>query len=160
MGLSLLFADKKYQESEFQTLTEQLVQGYSIAKSAFPSAPGIDCLSDPEAWVQGALKLKLKLMIARRDYRIHNCLPGTSFDSTWMRAEDIDGRAISDSKANSKKVIICLFPALVEQDPRALEKGIDVSECLMKNKNFFPTWQEREALDPKQVICKAVVLIT
>ncbi|KAF1845330.1 uncharacterized protein K460DRAFT_430243 [Cucurbitaria berberidis CBS 394.84] len=160
LGFSLLFADQDFQKTELQKAAVKLVTRFRhMMKSACSTASGVESIQDPEAWAQGALKLKQKLMISPKEYRIHFCLPATLFDPTWMIAEDAEGYRCPSAKAKGKEILVCLFPALVEQNSRTFEAGAGISDALVKNKKFFPTWQEKRGLNPKCVISKAVVVI-
>lgn len=68
----------------------------------FRASSGFSSLSDPREWSQNAVKLKMALMISPNEYRIHYCKPGTLFDLSWMRVEDIDGISLTDAEAQNK----------------------------------------------------------
>lgn len=158
LGFSLLFADPDFHKT-YQGVTAKLIERFDTFKLAYPSAPGIKGLDEPTTWAEEALQLKQRLMISPKDYRIHFCLPGTQFDPTWMTAEDAKGFDIKGAEVTGKPILSCLFPALVEQNPKAFAKGAEIADALIKNKKFFPTWQEKQGLDPKTVVSKAVVLV-
>jgi hypothetical protein len=98
-------------------------------------------------------------MINSNEYRIHYCMPGTTFDPTWMRAEDVEGLSLKDGEVQMKKVAACLFPALSQHDPAPFEEGPSLESVLVKNKKFFPSLAEKREFDPETVIAKAVVLV-
>jgi hypothetical protein len=98
-------------------------------------------------------------MINSNEYRIHYCMPSTTFDPTWMRAEDVEGLSLKDHEAQTKKVATCLFPALSQHDAAPFGEGPSLESVLVKNKEFFPSLAEKREFDPKTVIAKAVVLI-
>lgn len=161
LGFSQLFADPNFHTSDLLGITTKLIKRFvSAVKSAYPSAPGIEGLDEPATWVEGALKLKQRLMISPKEYRIHFCLPATPFDPTWMMAEDPQGFTVKDAEAKGKKIFICLSPALAEQQPNAFEQSAEIADALIKNKRFFPTWPEKHGFEPKSVVSKAVVLVT
>lgn len=160
VGFSLLFADESFRKTYQQPAVSKLIKRFSNAiRVAYPSAPSLKGLDDADAWAEKAFKLKQRLMLSPKDYRIHFCLPGTPFDPTWMTAENDHGLTPTAADTKGKTIRVCLFPALVEQDSKAFGKDAVISDALVKNKNFFPTWQEKQALDPKSVISKAVVLV-
>lgn len=99
-------------------------------------------------------------MISHNEYRIHYCRPGSLFDSSWMRAEDIDGFSLTDAEAQTMRVGVCLFPALAELEPKIFGDKPVLAELLVKSKVFFPSSAENQKFDPKKVIGKAVVLVS
>jgi hypothetical protein len=161
LGLKLLFENEDFKKSSMRTRAEKLIEIINKTfKCAWSSAPGVNKNGgSPEDWAHKSLKIKQDLMISPMDYRLHFCRPGTTFNPDWMRAEDSGNWKVSDADAASKKVVCCLFPALVEQDPEPFEMGIQVEALLARNKKFFPSFQERQNLDPKRVISKACVLV-
>jgi hypothetical protein len=102
----------------------------------------------------------MTLMISPKDYRIHYCLPGSSFEPSWMRAEDLDGFPLTDTEAQNKRVRVCFFPALAELEPSEFNDKTVLAEVLVKDKLFFPNSVEKQSFDPKKVIAKAVVLVS
>jgi hypothetical protein len=159
MSLKQIFADKDFETSTVRIQAERLVvKAERTLAQACPSAPGFH-ERDPLDWAKAALKLKQTLMISPKDYRVHFPLPGTDFDPTWMKAEEFDTYPLDDKKASGKKVACCLFPALLEKEPEPFKQHITVEEILTGNKRFFPSFEEKRALDLKRVIGKATVLV-
>jgi hypothetical protein len=159
LSLKLMFADEDFEKSTVRIQAERLaVKAKRTLAQACSSAPGFH-ERDPLDWAKAALKLKQILMISPKDYRVHFPFPGTDFDPTWMKAEEFDGFALDDQKASEKKVACCLFPALFEKDPQPFKQNVTVEEILTNNKAFFPSFEEKKALDPKRVIGKATVLV-
>jgi hypothetical protein len=165
LGLKLLFASEDFNKSNMRIRAEKLIDMTNKAlKRAWPSSPGIhENGRVPEDWAERSLKIKQELMISPMDYRLHFCRPGTTFNPDWMRAEDSGNWKVTDANAASKKVVCCLFPALVEQDPEPFKMGTQVEALLARNKKFFPSFQEKQNLeqnlDPKRVISKACVIV-
>ncbi|CAO2655818.1 Nn.00g046210.m01.CDS01 [Neocucurbitaria sp. VM-36] len=160
LGFSQLFADPDFHKAHLEVIAAKLIARFSeTVTQAYPSAPGVGAIDESTDWVEGALKLKQRLMISPKEYRIHFCLPATPFDPTWMTAEDAKGIPVNAAQAKGKTISTCLFPALVEQNPKGYEKRAEIADVLIENKKFFPTWQEKHGLDPKTVISKAVVLV-
>jgi hypothetical protein len=155
-----LFEDKKFQSSEFKTRVEQLLCCLDFTfQKACPNAPGLYGMNNPQSWAENAVKLKETLMIARNDYRIHHCIPGSPFDSIWMKAEDVGGFELSDRDVQGKVVTTCLFPALFEQEPSPFAENLALTHILVANKNFYPDFKEKQGLDVNKVISKATVLV-
>lgn len=130
-----------------------------ILTKALPAAPGFDCLNDTEGWLHGALKLRQTLEISPLEYKVHFCMPSTGFDPTWMQAEDAEGFPVSDEAARNKKVVTCLFPALVEHEAKTFTANAKVVDLLVSNKRFLPTQKDKFALDTCKVVSKATVLV-
>jgi hypothetical protein len=125
-----------------------------------PNAPGLDPKYGPGEWLKNALKFKHSLLLSPKDYRVHFCLPGTPFDASWMVPEDVFGiPLLKENETNGKRVVMCLFPALVEIEASPFGEHVEVEEVLISNKRFFPTAAERRAFDPKTVVSKACVLL-
>ena len=156
--MKLLFADEKFEDSEMKNRAQRLLEHVQFTiQKAWPDAQGFLRLSDPTGWAQAAVKLKQTLLMSPNDYRIHYCRPGSRFDPAWMVAEDAEGDAVPD--AQSKRVATCFFPALVEQKPSPFAEQPALTNILVGNKTFFPTFAEKQSLDPKRVISKAIVLV-
>jgi hypothetical protein len=103
-------------------------------------------------------------MISDKDYRVHKCRPGTKFDPLWMSAEDKLGYRVKDEEAAEKDVVLCIFPALVQQEMAPLAREATITEALACNKKFYPSPTEKKAFDPKvldpeDIISKALVLV-
>jgi hypothetical protein len=143
---------------QVSSLEHNLLAALRISR---PSAPGLDRkYGRPREWLQYALKLKHSLLLSPKDYRVHFCLPGTPFDASWMVPEDVFGIPfLKENETNGKRVVMCLFPALVEIEAAPFGEHVEVEEVLISNKRFFPTAAERRAFDPKTVVSKACVLL-
>ncbi|KAF2853308.1 hypothetical protein T440DRAFT_549042 [Plenodomus tracheiphilus IPT5] len=159
IAFSSFFADKNFQTTTLRTVTEKFLKRFDMIKQVCPAAPGIESVRGSSDWAEGLLKLKQRLMISPHDYRVHFCHPGVPFDATWMVAEDYQGEPVHPDEIGSMKVRICLFPALVEQDPKDFEASQTLEDALIKNKNFLPSWQDRKAFDAKRVVGKATVFV-
>jgi hypothetical protein len=163
MGAALMFNDEtdKLQNNRLAkqviTLEHNLLEALRISR---PSAPGCDPEYDPHQWLKDALKFKHSLLLSPKDYRVHFCLPGTPYDESWMAAEDVFGIPFhKEAETEGKRVVMCLFPALVEIEAVPFGEHVEVEEVLISNKRFFPTAAERRAFDPKTVVSKACVLL-
>jgi hypothetical protein len=162
MGAALMFNDEddEAQKNRFNKQINKLHHNLLTAlSSCCPSAPGLDPENNPRSWLEDASKLKQTLLLSPKDYRIHFCLPGTPFDPSWMKPEDVYGIPLKDFETAGKRVTTCLFPALVELEPAPFGENTTVEDLLVSNKRFFPTQQERKAFDPKTVVSKAFVLL-
>lgn len=105
------------------------------------------------------IDFKMRLLLSPKDYRIHYVKYRTAFNASMMRAFDQANNPVSDAEAAGKKVKLCVFPALVCQDPVAITDGTKIEDVLVKNKRFLPTFQESRPLPPNVQLSKAVVLI-
>lgn len=119
----------------------------------------VDKIGKPKQWSEDAIQLKQSLMISPKDYGIHFCKPSTLFDASWMQAEDFDSCRVSDEHAEGKKILTCLFPALVQMDPDPFTEDTTCEEILTRNKKFAQTMQFKGNFDPRTVLCKAAVLV-
>jgi hypothetical protein len=104
--------------------------------------------------------LKLKLMISSEDYRIFYYQPGDQYDSTWMEAEDEDGRSLEADMCNSKKISLCLFPAVAQHQSDLSELDPDdITAVFACNKRFSFRANVGDVVEPQAIVSKAVVLI-
>jgi hypothetical protein len=162
MGAALMFSDETdaLQNNRFakqvSSLEHNLLTALGINR---PDAPGLDPKYRPDEWLKDALKFKHSLLLSPKDYRVHFCLPGTPFDASWMAPEDVFGITLQPRETAGKRVVMCLFPALVEIEQAPFGEHVEVEEVLISNKRFFPTPAERRAFDPKTVVSKACVLL-
>lgn len=158
-----LFEDEDFQKSKLKKRAYKLLTSLDMTlKKTFPAAPGLAQLACSDNWAESAVKLKQKLMIDADEYRVHSCRPGTKFDPTWMQAEDIYACTVRDDRAEGKTVAACLFPALSRHEVPPAPKCTtlnDLNSLLVANKQFFPSFKEKQAFDPQTVISKAVVLV-
>jgi hypothetical protein len=158
--MKLLFENEKFKKSLLRRRAEKLLAGLeSSLDQAWPGAPGFLALNSPQDWAESAVKLKQTLMISAAEFRIHYCMPGSSFNTTLMQAEDVDGFPVADTDAQGKVVVICLFPALITHNAPPFGVNPALVDVLVNNKTFFPTMAEKQALDTREVISKAVVLV-
>jgi hypothetical protein len=160
IGMKLLFEDKNFKSSSLHLRAERMLADLEASlKYACPMAPGFKKLSTPQEWAETAVELKETLMLNAHEFRIHNCMPGTQFDPTWMQAVNYDRFPISDEEAMGKKIAVGLFPALTAHDASPFGDSATLEDVLAKNKTFFPSFEEKRGLDAKQVIAKASVLL-
>lgn len=158
--MKLRFEQETFKDTKARTRATGLLESLEYAiERTWPAAQGFKDCDVSEDWAMDAVKLKQTLIIAPSDYRIHYCAPGTPLDGSWMVGEDARGLRVQDEVAQSKRVAICLFPALAEQEPVPVPKHIVVREIMVDHKEFFPTVAEIHAFDPKKVVAKAVVLV-
>ncbi|OAL06416.1 hypothetical protein IQ06DRAFT_323380 [Phaeosphaeriaceae sp. SRC1lsM3a] len=162
VSMKALFEDKNFQNSQLKSRAYKLATSMKLAlKHTWPGAPGFDENSSPQRWAEEALQFKQALMIDRDEYRIHYCMPGTLFDPSWMKAEDNEGFPVQVAEAEGKQVVTCLFPALSRCEARPLPQDPTVDtldSLLVANKRFFPSFKEKQAFDPQQVVAKAVAV--
>jgi len=125
--------------------------------STEPSIRSVNWMTDDA--IERALSLKQTLLISSFEYRVYFVAPNSAFDAKWMEAEDSDGRSVEAASCIGKKVYMCLFPALFQHPVHRLAEDADVRCALVRYKRFFPTREERAALDTIDVIAKAVVYV-
>jgi hypothetical protein len=160
VGMKLLFEDERFQKSKQELRAEVFLERVKAAlKKVIPAVPGIEAAGGAKDWAKMAVKLKKDLMISQHDYRLHYCKPTTPFDFSWMTPVDSEGFTLKEPQTQGKRVAACLFPAFVQQDPLPFEDSVTLTDLLVCNKNFFPTFAEKQAFDPKKVISKATVLL-
>jgi hypothetical protein len=117
-------------------------------------------LSNDDSFYQVCKKFihfRLKLMISTVDYGFVYCQPGAQYDSTWMEAEDEDGRPLKADVCNAKKIRLCLFPGVV-QHQKDLDPD-DITAVFACNKRFSFGLNVGEVIDPEAILSKAVVLM-
>ena len=152
--------DDETQKSKLTTQLTTLHHNLLTALSTtLPSAPGLDPANAPHAWLTEASNLKRTLLLSPKDYRIHFPLPDTAFDPSWMKPEDVHGIPLKDAETVGKRVVMCIFPALVQIEAGPFVENVKVEELLVVNKRFFPTPAERKAFEPRTVVSKAFVLL-
>jgi hypothetical protein len=110
--------------------------GVALEK-AWLDATGFSGLNDPREWSENAVKLKMAPMVSRNEYRIHYCKPGSLFDTSWMRAEDIDGFSLTDAEAQTKRVGVRLFAALAQLEPKYLATNQCLRNCWSRARCSF-----------------------
>ncbi|KAF2025870.1 hypothetical protein EK21DRAFT_92905 [Setomelanomma holmii] len=158
-SMKLMFEEERFQE-ETKKRAENLTAKLETAiKAAWPEATGLFEDRDPRRWAEGAVELKQTLMISRNDFRVHHSRPGTTFDPAWMQAQDGEGFPVTDGKAEGRRMVTCLFPALVEQKPAPFGDLPSLDDVLVMNKKFFPNQAEKRNLNLKTVVAKATVLV-
>jgi hypothetical protein len=117
-------------------------------------------LSNGDSFYQVCKKFihfRLKLMISTVDYGFVYCQPGAQYDSTWMEAEDEDGRPLKADVCNAKKIRLCLFPGVV-QHQKDLDPD-DITAVFACNKRFLFGLNVGEVIDSEAILSKAVVLM-
>ncbi|KAH4308205.1 hypothetical protein HBH70_050320 [Parastagonospora nodorum] len=160
IGMKLLFEDKNFKSSLLQLRAERILADLEASlKYACPIAPGFKKLNTPQEWAETAVELKQTLMLNAHEFRIHNCMPGTQFNPTWMQAMNYERFPIPDEDAMGRNIAVGLFPALTAHDAPPFSDSATLEDVLAKNKTFFPSFEEKRGLDAKQVIAKASVLL-
>jgi hypothetical protein len=131
----------------------------AISSQVKPTRSDAEVVSILEEAIQPILELKQALMVSSYEYRIRFIPPESLFDSTWMEAEDKDGQHIEPAHCFGKKILVCVFPALVQYQTRKLPSDAGVSAALAQNKRFFPTREEVAAFGAEDIIAKAFVVL-
>lgn len=150
------------QRSHDQQRTAKIVKALSDSlQDILPGFEGLVDLNTHESWVREAVQLKKDLLISPEDYKIHFSKAGIPFDPTWMKGVAKDGRPVDarDIDIGSRKVALCLFPAILKREPVPLDEDASIAEALTSHRRFLATPRERRTFDPKSCIAKATVLI-
>lgn len=100
-------------------------------------------------------------MISTKGYRIVFPIPETNFDSSWMQGEDDSHFGIQTSEGMSRRIRLCLFPALLQRSDGTLSdtNTTDITQALISHKSFFPSSGEIIVPSSDKVVSKAVVLV-
>jgi hypothetical protein len=110
--------------------------------------------------VKHALGLKRTLMLSVYEYEVHFASPQVDFDPVWMDAENEKGDILDPLTCSTKKVSICVFPALVQVSIEKLPADADISTALLQAKGFFPPAKKASpSLENDTIVAKAVVLV-
>jgi hypothetical protein len=156
----LSFSKASSRDHVFMARCSELLKYFKTLQTLSRTAP--DSHDDSDIWCQNVLRMKLDLMISRYDYLIHSVQSGTTFDKSWMVAEDEQGFEVLPAHCVGKTVKMCPFPALIQQSPRTLPMDASIEDVLVKNKRFFPSAEENRAglIDGNTVVIgKATVLL-
>lgn len=113
-----------------------------------------------------ALKLKADLMLTTGKYEMKIFEPGTAFSPAFMRAETKQGADIKEfSKKSSRRVKLCLFPALYLYPAATLPRDIQVdvekynfSTLVVQSRNFLLSG-DAHGNEGRICLSKAVVLL-
>ncbi|CBY00363.1 predicted protein [Plenodomus lingam JN3] len=159
VAFSAFFATEHYKTTTFPIVVKSFLKHFDIITKVCPGALGLNNTGNPSHWAAEVLKLKQRLMISPHDYRVYFCHPGIPFDREWMKAENLEGETLKPEEVGTRKVRLCLFPALVEQDAEEFDEGQRMEDALFKNKKFLPSWEDRSKFDVKRVRGKAAVLV-
>ena len=107
-----------------------------------------------------AIDLKLMMLISPMDFQIFFSHPGDAFNSTWMKAVDLEGCRMTEETCVPRKVRLCMFPAITQRpsDLSKLEAG-DVDAALLRSKPWSFQMESRKNIDGTSIVAKAVVVI-
>jgi hypothetical protein len=176
-----LFAGRYFQEHILVDKTNELTVRFLELLAPFFSRTTPDSLADGiTTWdqtkenttarfkelFQKALKLKTDLMLTTDRYEMRTFEPGTPFNPASMVAETKEGAEIRGlGKKSSRKVKLCLFPALysypAETLPGAYQADVerfDVSRIVVQCRNFLRLGDDR-GQEEGMILRKAVVLL-
>jgi hypothetical protein len=161
MITSKVLFDKPEHQVETQQRAEQLLTALSHTLQDVRPGPGsFGDLSTHRGWVEEAVKLKKDLMVSPDDYRIHFSNAGVPFDPAWMTGVATNGRPVDSRNVGSRKVALCLFPALWKHTPAPLEENASIEDALVSHRKFLASPKEWRSFVPKSCIGKATVLVT
>ncbi|KAF2178403.1 hypothetical protein K469DRAFT_754680 [Zopfia rhizophila CBS 207.26] len=143
-------------------LASFLDSGGSVEPEDFLSTGNDDDTKTGSSWLQEcferAFKLKTDLLMSSLGYEVKCFKVGVSFDSTYMEAEDESGCSRTVSPLSWMKVKLCLFPALIQYEPKKLSATEDdLTSALVSQKTLFPSPDVGK--DNENVIKKAIVLV-
>ncbi|KAJ4312994.1 hypothetical protein N0V94_007163 [Neodidymelliopsis sp. IMI 364377] len=159
VATKLLFEDPNFQAVKFNHRVSAFQTRFAQAKNIICAPSRIAARMKPEEFAADAVRLKQRLLLSPKEYRIHFVRPGTVFDAHYMQAYDDSNDVVSDVEAAGRKVALCVFPALVCREPDDVRVGAGVESALCKNKRFFPTFMEKTESAPVGGLSKAVVLV-
>jgi hypothetical protein len=127
--------------------------------TVFPEAPGIDAAALHHL-SENAIKMKQQLMVGAEDHRVQYYAPDVPFDPVTMSVVLANGCAPAwGEDIGSKKVALCLFPALMQQAPKTLGENATMADALAMNQRYFPTYEEMSNPLPRKCIAKATALL-
>src|SRR5262245_22144158 len=130
LATTLLFGERAFQDGVVSRRTKLLLERFSEAASLV----GITVSNEPISWLEKLIWLKQVLMLSPITFKVHFCIPGIAFDSSWMRAEDEEGHPLLDVHCRTKRVKVCIFPALAKQPANYLSKDTDIQAVLVSCK--------------------------
>lgn len=157
----LLIRDELFQREKVQKAVLFLADELAfLLRHAFASHVGVCSRDDFLQCCERAIKFKLKLMVSTMDYRIFFCSPGTLFDSAWMEAEDSEGCPLDGKACKSKRVRLCLFPAITQHQSNIANLSTDdITAAYVCNKPFPLRLKPGEMVDAREIVSKAVVVV-
>ena len=153
----LLFEDQNFQDVEVKQRIAVFESGVQKVKEERCQESDFPSTKSPSEFAKDVFKFKQSLLISQKEYRIHYVRPGVPFDPRWMQAYDTDHFPISDKEITGGKVLLCLFPVLTCGDAKPMTDETEMSDVLVKNKRFFPKFDE--GIDLSAWIFKAAVLL-
>jgi hypothetical protein len=106
-----------------------------------------------------AVRFKLELISCPMEYRLIFCPLAIEYDQVWMSAEDLEGTALTDAACPSRKVRLCLFPAIIRlpSETSSLDPD-DITTSFVCNRRFFDATDYGRPLEPASIVSKAVVM--
>lgn len=159
MATKVSFDQTEHKADEQKRVSEVLTTVSDLLEDVLPDPEGF---RDPEAhngWATDAVQLKKDLMISPDEYRLHVSKAGVDFDPAWMTGMAKDGRPVNASNSGTRKVALCLFPAILRQEVVPFDDDASITDALVSHRRFLPTPRERRSLDPSSCIAKATVLV-
>lgn len=147
---------KAKDEKRAANMLNALNQTLQIAR---PDLDAFESLKLHKPWVVDAVQMKKTLMISPEDYRIRISKVGSTFDPAWMIGVAKDGRTDDSRNTGSRKVALCLFPAVFSQERKPLRDDATITDALVSHRKFLPTSRERSAFSSQRCVAKATVLL-
>lgn len=181
VAIESLFAGQYFQEHILADKTDELtVRFLELLAPFFPRATPDSLVDGIATWdqteeniavrckelFQKALKLKTDLMLTTHRYEMRTFEPGTPFNPASMVAETKEGAEIRGlGKKSSRKVKLCLFPALYSYPAETLPEAyqadaerFNVSRLVVQCRNFLRPGDGR-GQEEGMILRKAAVLL-
>lgn len=111
-----------------------------------------DAKANSQQFMKSGVQLMHILRLKTDDYKIRFCRPGNKFDATWMETLYEDGSADQPGPTEPRKLIMCLFPALLQH------MAHDATMVFVKDKRFILPDDEYSSLE-YTVVAKASVML-
>ncbi|KAJ4381669.1 hypothetical protein N0V86_003033 [Didymella sp. IMI 355093] len=156
----LMFEDPDFQKLETEPRAHGLSSNIELFKNKWCKKSNIPPSKRPGKFAGEVVKLKQRLLLSPKHYRIRYVRPGTLFDPHYMQAFDHANVPIPDAKAADRKVLLCTFPAFTCEEGKAVKEDAKIDDILIKNKRFASTLGESTESKPESRMSKATVLIS
>ncbi|KAF3006429.1 hypothetical protein E8E13_001589 [Curvularia kusanoi] len=155
----LMFENSDFEKTKVTPRIEDLMSRLQIVKEKRCRKSDIPSSRSPKGFARDVIEFKKLLLMSSKRYRIRYVRPGTLFDQRWMQAYSDTNDSVSSEEANGRKIILCMFPALLCEKGEAINDGMKIEDVLVKNRRFFPTFEEDLQLDSVTHVSKAAVLV-
>lgn len=159
LATKLYFEDADIVQNKLPAKAKDLARGFTEIIRPFQrdwfSIPGFGHLED---LCTDAINFKIDLLTSAHEHRLRFFPRGEMFDDVWMEGQDRNGISLLIAGSVYKRVLFCIFPAVVQAPPTQLgncsEVGMAFTAC--KRLEWQPSDMELEGI---VVVSKAVVLL-